>query len=107
MNSCRATEAIASSFRRRVNGIGINRSPSVAAQFHLDGLDALGSVALVASGCVRQGRLLPHASSPSPPSSKLSPPRSAFAGFRFPPDAIVLAVRRFLRFGLSYRAVVS
>jgi len=29
---------------------------------------------------------------------------SAFAGFRFPPDVIVLAVRWFLRFGLSYRA---
>jgi transposase, IS6 family len=29
--------------------------------------------------------------------------RSAFAGFRFPPDVIVLAVRWYLRFGLSYR----
>jgi transposase-like protein len=32
-------------------------------------------------------------------------PRSAFAGFRFPPDVIVLAVRWYLRFGLSYRDV--
>ncbi len=32
-------------------------------------------------------------------------PRSAFAGFRFPPDVIVLAVRWCLRFGLSYRDV--
>jgi transposase-like protein len=31
--------------------------------------------------------------------------RSAFAGFRFPPDVIVLAVRWYLRFGLSYRDV--
>jgi hypothetical protein len=31
--------------------------------------------------------------------------RSAFAGFRFPPDVIVLAVRLSLRFGLSYRDV--
>src|SRR6266498_1415594 len=31
--------------------------------------------------------------------------RSAFAGFRFPPDVIVLAVRWCLRFGLSYRDV--
>jgi hypothetical protein len=31
--------------------------------------------------------------------------RSAFAGFCFPPDAIVLAVRWYLRFGLSYRDV--
>ena len=29
--------------------------------------------------------------------------RSAFAGFRFPPDVIVLAVRWYLCFGLSYR----
>jgi transposase-like protein len=32
-------------------------------------------------------------------------PRSAFASFRFPPDVIVLAVRWYLRFGLSYRDV--
>jgi transposase, IS6 family len=31
--------------------------------------------------------------------------RSAFAGFRFPPDVIVLAVRWYLRFALSYRDV--
>ena len=30
------------------------------------------------------------------------PARSTFAGFRFPPDVIVLAVRWYLRFGLSY-----
>ena len=30
-------------------------------------------------------------------------PRSAFAGFCFPPDVIVLAVRWYLRFALSYR----
>jgi hypothetical protein len=29
----------------------------------------------------------------------------AFAGFRFPPDVIVLAMRWYLRFGLSYRDV--
>lgn len=32
-------------------------------------------------------------------------PRSAFAGFRFPPEIIVLAVRWYLRYGLSYRDV--
>jgi transposase-like protein len=32
-------------------------------------------------------------------------PTSAFAGFRFPPEVIVLAVRWYLRFGLSYRDV--
>jgi IS6 family transposase len=31
--------------------------------------------------------------------------RSAFAGFRFPPEVITLAVRWYLRFGLSYRDV--
>ncbi|OHV54991.1 hypothetical protein BCD48_44335 [Pseudofrankia sp. BMG5.36] len=32
-------------------------------------------------------------------------PASEFAGFRFPPEVIVLAVRRYLRFALSYRDV--
>jgi transposase-like protein len=32
-------------------------------------------------------------------------PRSAFAGFCFPPDVTVLAVRWYLRFGLSFRDV--
>ncbi len=32
-------------------------------------------------------------------------PRSSFAGFRFPPDAIMIAVRWYLRYGLSYRDV--
>jgi hypothetical protein len=31
--------------------------------------------------------------------------RSAFAGFCFPPEVIVVAVRWYLRFGLSYRDV--
>ncbi|MGC5021393.1 IS6 family transposase [Micromonospora sp. DT47] len=33
------------------------------------------------------------------------PPKSAFAGFRFPPEVIVIAVRWYLRFNLSYRDV--
>jgi transposase, IS6 family len=32
-------------------------------------------------------------------------PRSAFAGFRFPLEVIVVAVRWYLRFGLSHRDV--
>ena len=32
-------------------------------------------------------------------------PASAFRGFRFPPEVIVLAVRWYLRYGLSYRDV--
>jgi transposase-like protein len=34
-----------------------------------------------------------------------SAPRSAFAGFRFPAEVIVVAVRWYLRYGLSYRDV--
>ena len=30
---------------------------------------------------------------------------SSFAGFRFPPDVIMIAVRWYLRYGLSYRDV--
>ena len=36
---------------------------------------------------------------------RVPPPRSGFAGFRFPPDVIMVAVRWYLRFGLSYRDV--
>jgi transposase-like protein len=38
-------------------------------------------------------------------SSPWRPPRSAFAGFRFPAEVIVVAVRWYLRYGLSYRDV--
>jgi transposase-like protein len=34
-----------------------------------------------------------------------SPPQSAFAGFRFPPDIIVVAIHWYLRYNLSYRDV--
>jgi len=32
-------------------------------------------------------------------------PRSGFAGFRFPPEVILVAVRWYLRYRLSYRDV--
>jgi transposase, IS6 family len=38
-------------------------------------------------------------------SARVSAPRSSFAGFRFPPDVIMVAVRWYLRYGLSYRDV--
>jgi transposase-like protein len=38
-------------------------------------------------------------------SRRWSAPRSAFAGFRFPAEVIVVAVRWYLRYGLSYRDV--
>jgi hypothetical protein len=33
------------------------------------------------------------------------PPKSAFAGFRFPAEVIIVAVRWYLRYNLSYRDV--
>ena len=44
--------------------------------------------------------MMPRGSRPVP-----AFPSSAFKGFRFPPEIIVLAVRWYLRFGLSYRDV--
>src|SRR3954454_12537855 len=41
----------------------------------------------------------------APRSRNWSAPRSAFAGFRFPAEVIVVAVRWYLRYGLSYRDV--
>src|SRR3954452_10775918 len=41
----------------------------------------------------------------APRSRAWSAPRSAFAGFRFPAEVIVVAVRWYLRYGLSYRDV--
>jgi transposase-like protein len=37
----------------------------------------------------------------------IQPPNSAFAGFRFPPEIILVAVRWYLRYGLSYRDLVE
>ncbi|MGH3440124.1 MAG: IS6 family transposase [Sciscionella sp.] len=37
--------------------------------------------------------------------ARVPAPRSGFAGFRFPPEVIMVAVRWYLRFGLSYRDV--
>jgi IS6 family transposase len=40
-----------------------------------------------------------------PRPARVPAPRSDFAGFRFPPDVIMVAVRWYLRYGLSYRDV--
>ena len=58
-----------------------------------------GTVALAMTG--REQRDCRHEAAAAACSST----RSAFAGFRFPPDVIVLAVRWYLRFGLSYRDI--
>src|SRR5512133_2433837 len=40
-----------------------------------------------------------------PRAARRNADRSAFAGFRFPPEVITVAVRWYLRYGLSYRDV--
>ena len=50
-------------------------------------------------GWLGQAGLMPHRPAAVPR------PRSSFAGFRFPPEVIMLAVRWYLRYGLSYRDV--
>jgi IS6 family transposase len=40
-----------------------------------------------------------------PRPARVSTPRSGFTGFRFPPEAIMVAVRWYLRYALSYRDV--
>src|SRR5437763_11490907 len=37
--------------------------------------------------------------------ARVPAPRSTFTGYRFPPDVIMIAVRWYLRYGLSYRDV--
>jgi IS6 family transposase len=57
-----------------------------------------GSVALTEGG-LGQAHLMPHRPAAVPA------PRSSFVRFRFPPAVIMLAVRWYLRYGLSYRDV--
>jgi transposase, IS6 family len=57
-----------------------------------------GSVALV-DDSFRQAELMRRHR------RRVPPPQSGFAGFRFPREVIVLAVRWYLRYGLSYRDV--
>jgi transposase-like protein len=53
----------------------------------------------LADGWLGQAALMSHRPAAAPA------PRSSFAGFRFPPEVIMLAVRWYLRYGLSYRDV--
>jgi hypothetical protein len=59
---------------------------------------AIGSVALV-DDSFRQAELMRRRH------RRVPPPQSGFAGFRFPREVIMLAVRWYLRYGLSYRDV--
>jgi transposase-like protein len=61
----------------------------------------LGTVALVVRAFVTETGAMKPRLHPRP---RLAP-RSAFSGYRFPPEVITLAVRWYLRFGLSYRDV--
>jgi len=64
-----------------------------------------GFVALIETR-VRRSGLAEDAGLVRRPRAVRSPvDRSAFAGFRFPPEVITLAVRWYLRYGLSYRDV--
>jgi transposase-like protein len=51
----------------------------------------------LADGWLGQAALMSHRPAAAPA------PRSSFAGFRFPPEVIMLAVRWYLQYGLSYR----
>jgi transposase-like protein len=62
--------------------------------------DRQGTVALADLG---QGKIAPVKASSR--SRQALPPRSALAGFRFPAEVITVAVRWYLRYGLSYRDV--
>src|SRR6266511_5192934 len=60
-----------------------------------------GTVALAAGIGIRETRAM--RSRGHPPVRSVA--RSAFSGYRFPPEVITLAVQWYLRFGLSYRDV--
>ncbi len=66
-----------------------------------DGTTPWGTVALAPIVRIRETRAM--RSRRHPPVRPAS--YSAFAGYRFPPEVITLAVRWYLRFGLSYRDV--
>src|SRR6266508_6218665 len=62
-----------------------------------------GAVALVAQAPVGETGAMRPNRYPRP----CPAPRSAFNGYRFPSEVITLAVRWYLRFGLSYRDVAE
>jgi hypothetical protein len=72
---------------------GKARTPSSAPPF-----SRRGSVASV-EGKIRQALRMRRRG------VRVSAPTSSFAGFRFPRDVIMIVVRWYLRYGLSYRDV--
>src|SRR5215475_10604430 len=59
----------------------------------VQGMKPSGAVALIDRGWLETGLVIAHRAA------------SVFAGFRFPPEVISVAVRWYLRYGLSYRDV--
>ena len=64
---------------------------------------SVGSVASVEAGRRLSGLAEEAGRVRRPRAARPPVVRSAFAGFRFPPEVITLAVRWYLRYGLSYR----
>lgn len=89
-------DEIGAAIRRLVGIDGVTLD--LAANTH-DRAMIAGTVALVDQGPPGEDAPMKHHHRVAP-STQLS---SAFAGFRFPPEIILLAVRWYLRFGLSYR----
>ena len=73
-------------------------APGSAGSSGDDGAPATGTVALV-DDRLGQAVLMRRRH------RRVPPPESSFAGFRFPREVIVLSVRWYLRYGLSYRDV--
>ena len=96
---------------------GLDASGLAQALDGLDDADIKGSPGASASGTVALSAPRPAASElvPWPLMDEavaveyhrlirpIQPPKSAFAGYRFPPEVILIAVRWYLRYGLSYR----
>jgi hypothetical protein len=67
----------------------------------------MSTATTLTTGLLRWLRRRPSGETSDMKPAALAPRQSSicFASFRFPPDVIVLAVRWYLRFGLSYRDV--
>jgi len=63
----------------------------------------VGSVALGRTQRWRSSRAEEAGRILRPRAARMNVDRSAFAGFRFPPEVITVAVRWYLRYGFSYR----
>jgi transposase-like protein len=83
--------------------LGGPRDARVRQGMEIEGVDRRTAEGVVASAVSEQGRQTLAMRTRRPGPAPTAP--SAFAGFCFPPEVIVLAVRWYLRFCLSYRDV--